>query len=323
MGCAWRQTCFWRDSETLWAHTVASTGQNEPARLQLGLVLADRGKVDEAIAQYRKVLETRPLFVLARCTLGTALARKGRLDEAIAQYEKALEISPDSALAHNNLGLALAGRGHLDQAIAHCQKALRIEPDYAEAHNNLGILLASGGQPEKAIACFQRALEIKPEYAAAHNNLGLALVRHGQVDQAFRYYHESLRLRPDQPDILRNLAWIRATHPDPRFRDGVQAVAAAERAVKLSRNEVHALDALAAAYAEAGRFPEALATARKALDFAVQQHDQPLASALQARIARCTNPESPIVKRCHLPLPSSRQNLSSHRKYSYFSKLRS
>ena len=92
-------------------------------------------------------------------------------------------------------------------------------------------------------------------------------------------------MRPDQPDVLNDLAWIRATHPDPRFRDGAQAVAGAQRAVELSRSEVHAVDTLAAAYAEAGRFPEALVTARKALELARQQNDQALADALRARIA--------------------------------------
>ena len=92
-------------------------------------------------------------------------------------------------------------------------------------------------------------------------------------------------MRPDRLDVLNNLAWIGATHPDPRFRDGVRAVAGAQRAVELSGSEVHTVDTLAAAYAEVGRFPEALATVRKALQLARQQNNPALADALRTRIA--------------------------------------
>ena len=105
---AWRQTTFWQDGETLWTHALACTSQNYVAHNGLGFVLADR------------------------C----------RLDKAMAHYQKALKIKPDYAEAHNNLAIALAGRGQVDSAIAHYQKALKIKPDYAEAHNNLAIALA-------------------------------------------------------------------------------------------------------------------------------------------------------------------------------------
>ena len=81
----------------------------------------------------------------AHSNLGVALADRQLLDEAIAHYRKALEINPDYAEAHNNLGLALADRGPTDEAIAHYRKALEIKPDYAEAHNNLGLALADRG----------------------------------------------------------------------------------------------------------------------------------------------------------------------------------
>ena len=102
-----------------------------------------------------------------------ALARRGRVDEAIAHYRKALEINPDFAEAHNNLGLALADRGRFDEAIAYYQKALEIKPDYAEAHNNLGTVLA-GTRLDEAITEYRKALETKPDFAEAHYNLGLS-----------------------------------------------------------------------------------------------------------------------------------------------------
>ena len=173
MVCAWQQTQYWRDSETLWTHTLACTSQNPIAHNNLGFALAGRGQVDEAIAHYQKALEIKPDYAEAHNNLGNALAGRGQVDEAIAHYRKALEIKPDYAEAHNNLGLrpgrprtgrrghrplpegpgnqarlrrgplqprhcVLAGRGQVDEAIAHYQKALEIKPDYAEAHYNLG-----------------------------------------------------------------------------------------------------------------------------------------------------------------------------------------
>ena len=103
-----------------------------------------------------------------------------------------------------------------------------------------------------------------------------------------RHYQESLRLQPDQASLLNNLAWIRATHPDARLRDGAGAVSAAQRAVELSHGDPAMMDTLAAAYAEAGRFADALATARKALALVGKQNDEAAASGLRARIALYT-----------------------------------
>jgi tetratricopeptide (TPR) repeat protein len=149
-GCAWRQTSFWRDSETLWNHTLACTSRNREAHNHLGLALADRGRIGEAMAQY--------------------------------------------------------------------QKALKIAPDYVRAYNNL--------------------------------------------------------------------AWLLATCPAATLRNGVEAIEHAQRANQLTGGRQPAiLDTLAAAYAEAGRFPEAVATAHKALALATQQGKQTLAKALRTRTA--------------------------------------
>jgi len=290
------------------------------ARYNFALVLARLGRLDEAIIQYRKALEINPNYAEAHNNLGDALVGKGRLDEAITHYQKALEIKPGNAQTHYNLGLALARRGQVDKAIAHYQKALEIKPDYVKAHSTLGDLLASQGNLDEAVrhylvvlrsnprdvrghvqlgkvmACqgkpqaaevyFREALHRKPSNAEACSGLAMALEQQGKIEEALRYYQESLQLGPKQPDILNNLAWIRATHPDPRFRDGAKAVEHALQANQLSGGrQPGLLDTLAAAYAEAGRFPEAIATARKALDLATRQNNRALADVLRARIA--------------------------------------
>jgi Flp pilus assembly protein TadD len=355
MGCAWRQTTFWCDNETLWNHTLACTSRNNVAQNRLGKALADRGQADAAIAHYRKALEIKPDDAEAHDNLGNALAGRGQVDLAIAHYRKALEIQPDDAEAHNNLGVALAGRGQVDLAIAHYRKALETQPDHIEAHNNLAVALAGRGQVDLAIAHYQKVLELKPGYAKVHNNLGNALAGRGQLDLAIAHYQKELEIQPDyaeahynlavilagrgqadaaiahyqkvlalKPDdaearqhlaivvsqregilktlakwraalrlqpndvaLLNNTAWLLATNPNASVRNGRQAVELAERALKLSGGREPAiLGTLAAAYAEAGRFPEAAATARKALQLARQQNQPALADALQGRITQ-------------------------------------
>jgi protein O-mannosyl-transferase len=147
-GFAWRQTSYWQNGETLWTHALATTARNHVTHFNLGIVLAGRGQVDEAIAHYQKVLEIKPDYTEAHYNLGVVLAGRGQIDEAIAHYQKALEITPDYAKACNNLGIILAGRGQVDAAIAHFQKALEIKPDYATARYNLGVALRKRGQPD-------------------------------------------------------------------------------------------------------------------------------------------------------------------------------
>ena len=106
---AWRQTSYWCDSQTLWTHTLACTSQNTTAENNLGILLAERGRFDEAIVYYQKALEIEPNNVVAHDNLGIALVERGRIGEAMAHYRRALEIDPRYATAHNNLGVALGG----------------------------------------------------------------------------------------------------------------------------------------------------------------------------------------------------------------------
>ncbi|MGA2255165.1 MAG: tetratricopeptide repeat protein [Thermoguttaceae bacterium] len=200
MVCAWQQTRHWRDSQTLWTHTLACTPQNQVAHCDLGNALVRRGQVVEAIEHYKRALEIKPNFAEAHCDLGNALVGRGQVDEAIGHYRRALEIRPDYFEAHNNLGLALAGRGQVDEAIILYRKALKIEPDYVEAHNNLGNALAGSGQVDEAIAHYRRALEIKPDFAEANYNLGLILAHRGQVDEAIEHYQKALGLASARDD---------------------------------------------------------------------------------------------------------------------------
>jgi tetratricopeptide (TPR) repeat protein len=284
--CARAQTSYWRDSESLWAHTLACTSDNFIAHNDLGFALLQKGSVDEAITHFQTALQIKPDYAEAHNNLGNALCQKGSVDEAITHFQRALQIKPDYAGAHNNLGNALIKKGKVDEAIVHFQKALQITPDNVEANYNFGMALLQKGNVDEAITHFQKALQIKPDFAEAHNNLGNAMLQKGKVDEAITHFQRALQIKPDFLEVLNNLAWLLATCPDAHIRDGVQAVKYAGRACELTHHGVTLIvGTSAAAYAEAGRFDDAIAAAQKACALAAAAGEQDLLEKNQKLLA--------------------------------------
>ncbi len=232
------------------------------AHYDLGLIFARLDRLDEAITEYRNALEIKPDYAEAHNNLGSILARLGRSDEAITEYRKALEINPHWAEVQNNLGAALKRIGRYDEAILHLRKTVELEPDNADFHYNFGIVLYDQGQLDEASAHFQKALEIKPDHARARNNLRVVKSQREELLKTLGHQRELLRLQPDDIVLLNETAWMLATNPNASIRGGAEAVELAQRAVQLSEGREPAVfGTLAAAYAEAGRFAEAVQTA--------------------------------------------------------------
>ncbi len=288
--CAWQQTRHWRDSTTLWSHTLTCASQNYIAHYNLGLAFAARGQVDEAIAQYRKALEIMPDYVEARTNLGNAFADRGQFDEAIAQFRQALEIRPDCAPAYTGLGNVFADREQIDEAIVQYRKALDIEPGYVNARISLGLILARCGKVDDAIACFRKALDINPFYSLAHYNLGLALVSKGQVNEAIAQYRKALDIEPDNVDAHNNLGLALGGQGQVD-----EAIAHFRKALEIKPTYAGAHYNLGLALACRGQVAEAITHYRAALDLARQQNNQALAESSQAKIRlyEAGRPESP------------------------------
>jgi protein O-mannosyl-transferase len=254
MICTWLRVGYWRDSISLFEHTLKVTSKN--------------------------------YFI--HNNLGVALSLQGKTAEAMAHYEESVRLAPKFAGAHNNLGRVLASQGKLDEAIAQFQTVLRLEPNNASAHNNLAVSLASQGKMEQSAAHFKEYFRLQPDSNSVegHFKLGMVLDGLGEVDEAISHYQEAIRLKPDFPQALNNLAYILASAADPKFRDGAKAVQLAERANQLCEDPAPTLmDTLAVAYAEAGRFPEAIKTSQKAIDLARASNEEDLAKAIEARMS--------------------------------------
>jgi len=316
------QVSYWRDSESLWNHTLACTANNMVANDNLGEALLQKGRVDEAIAYFRKALEIQPNDTLTQTHLAVALFQEGQPNEAFARFRKALALRPADPLIHYNFGVALLHYGQVNEAATQFQKALELQPDYAQDLSRLGNASLHRGQVDEAIALFQTLLKVQPDDTEAHyilgmiflqqgkakeatnqleevlkfqpanpqahDNLGLALLRTGRVPEALIHFQKALELQPDNADARNNLAWVLATSPDASIRNGGKAVELAQQANELSggKNPIF-FGTLAAAYAEAGRFPEAVATTRQALQLATSQKNastDAIVTALQEQL---------------------------------------
>jgi tetratricopeptide (TPR) repeat protein len=173
------------DEQVRFATVAVALRPDSPApHNHLGNALRGKGRLDEAIAEYREALRLNKDYPMAHNNLGAALGAKGRHDEAIAEYREAIRLDPSYAKAHHNLGGHLGKLGRGEEGIAETRKALRLNKDFPEAHYNLGNYLAQKGQLDEAIVEYRETIRLTKSYAEAHCNLGRALQLKGQSAEA-------------------------------------------------------------------------------------------------------------------------------------------
>jgi len=282
----WRQSAMYGNIETLWRITLARNPECWMAHTNLGIVLLQKGQLDDGIAQYRAALQMQPDSWDAEYNLGTALVGKGEVDEAILHCERAVAMQPNDPDGQVSLGDALLQKKRIDEAIVHYQSALAIRPDYFLAHYGLGRAFLEKGEADTAIQHCRTALVIQPDDADCHTVLAVALDEKAEIAEAIQHYEKALAISPKSISALTNLAWLRATSSNEALRNGNEAVKLAGRADELlgGTNAV-VLRTLAAAYAETGQFPKAIESGRAALQLARMHGDRSLAVELEQQIA--------------------------------------
>src|SRR3984893_2701932 len=254
------QTSYWKKSEAIWNHTLAVTENNLVAHGGLGELFLMRNQLDDAMFHFQEVLRIHSEF-------------------GAAPDGKAI------AYAHTAIGHALLQKNEVNKAIFHYRQALQAIPDYRQAALHLGRALFQEGRIDEAIACWQKILSSHPDDADTHTRLGDALVYKRLTGDALAHYEKALQITPGSVVTLNSLAWALATGADARFRNGSRAVQLAQQADQLAqgKNPVF-VRTLAAAYAESGRFNDAIDTAQRALQKALAKGDSALASKLQMDI---------------------------------------
>ncbi len=256
---------------------------------QIGLYIAVTWAVTDFTRSWRfqgVALSVAALMIVTalswRCWLQTSYWR-----DSETLFTHALAVTRNNDVAMNNLGIIFLEKGRLDDAISNLQAAIDVRPENAPAHDNLAkALLRKGGHAAEAMVHYRKLLEIEPENVEARNTLGTALIQQGKLREAISQWQDALAMDPENGNAASNLAWVFATCPDDSFRDGTHAVELAEKALHISGGKIPMIyKVLAAAYAESGRFADAIETAQRGADLATNQGNPALATELQSNIA--------------------------------------
>ncbi len=166
------QTGVWRNNVTLYQHALVVTGDNHVAHNNLGIVLREQGKTDEAIEHFRAAAAIFPAYGDAIANLASALLEKGQVDSAIAYCTDFLRDGRDHVEVRNNLANALRQKGDLDQAAEQYRAAIRLRPDAWQLYYNLALVLADKGQLDEAIRQLEQAQVLAPDNPVVKATLG-------------------------------------------------------------------------------------------------------------------------------------------------------
>jgi Tfp pilus assembly protein PilF len=279
------QVGHWQNSMTLYEYALKVTQNNALVENNYGSVLLEAGRLDEAILHLDKALSITPMRPSAEENLGRIYLKQKKADKAEACFRNAIKSNKTSAELYISLGTALGMQKKSDEALKCLKQALELEPNSSDIHNKLGIALLTTGKPDEAVTHFKLALQTSTIPEGAYINLGLAYNQLGQYELAIQNWKKALELKPNSEAALNNMAYVLAAVDNPSIHDANKAIELAQRACELTEyKEPAMLDTLAIAYAAAGKFDDAKATAEKALNIAKKMGRENLAIEIQNRI---------------------------------------
>ncbi len=245
-----------RDKDNPWLYQVRATAWSL------------KGEHDSALRDMTEAIRLVPDSEPLHLSRGSVYAQKGEHGSAIADYTEAIRLNPNSAPAFHNRGLVYYAKAEDAKAIDDFTQTIRLDPKNTLAFNSRGIAYGRKGEQDKAINDYTEAIKLDPKNALALSNRGAVYARKGEYGRAVEDYTAAVRVEPQHMNATANSAWLLATCPEAKYRDGKKAVELAQRAVKLAgksadwRNDA----ALAAAYAESGDFQKAIEYEKKALE---------------------------------------------------------
>ena len=255
------------------------------AHRNLGTALMGQGNHEQAIKHFQVAIQIQGEGAELFNNLGAAFASRRRYAEAVGYFQQALLLDPDQGEAHLNIGTALRSQGRIDEAVLHYRRALELVADKDRVHYHWGAALRKQGNLDGAIHQYERAIEINPEHSSSHHSLAMVLVLTGRPKDAVSHFEAAIGIEPEWEAPYFGIAWLLATHPDPEVADASKAIERASQAAAFTNHRhPQILDALAAGYALAGRFEEAVATARRAHELASAAQATAMAEAIKQRI---------------------------------------
>jgi arylsulfatase A-like enzyme/tetratricopeptide (TPR) repeat protein len=303
----------------LFDEVIEMEPQEPAAYMHKGAALRLTGRVEESLEPLAEAIRLDPTFAGAHAQLAISRHQLGRRDEAVAGLQSAAEQMPDEPMFCYRLAQLAADRGDLDRAgewlarltelrpgsaaawqmrganacmrqeyataVEQLQEALELNPDSPRALFPLATAHEALGEYDQAVQAYRRQIELSPKSPLAYTHAADILARLGDEAACIELLRQGATVLPERIDIANDLAWHLATTPDTSLRDGAEAVRLAEYASSLKGDEsFNELDTLAAAYAETGRFDDAVSTAERALTVARQLNDPELVRQISVRL---------------------------------------
>jgi predicted TPR repeat methyltransferase len=241
--------------------------------MALAIDLLKQGRLGEADALCRAVLDLEPGCATALHYGGVVAHRQGNNERALALLARSLELVPDQPDWYSNLGNVLQADGRLDEAMAAFRRAIALNPAHANAHNNLGVLLRVHGRLEEAEAAYRTVIAIDPNHPEVYHNLAIVLQQTGRTPLALEAFCKAITLRPAHGDAHRHLALAYSVIGEPE-----KAIEACEEWLKAAPDDPRAHHALAA---YSGRDVPA-----RASDAYVQRVFDAVAGSFETKLAR-------------------------------------
>jgi tetratricopeptide (TPR) repeat protein len=273
------------EAEKVYRAALALAPNDAEALAGLAAVQVGLGDFSAAEETYRRALAIRPRLVRALSGLGLLRASQGSTEEAAELLQQTLVTTPDNAELRLQLGIILAAAGRFSEATEHFSYAVHLQPDNHAARYRLALALASGGRYRESLAHYPTVIAAEPANAEALASYGVALSMTGDASRAITVLRQALEKDSSLLAAQKELAWLLSTARDERFRSPEEAVRWAERLCRATQDKnVSALDTLAAAYASAGRFDDAVRVAGQALEKARQANLHTVAGLIEARL---------------------------------------
>lgn len=245
-----------------------------------------RGKHDleKALRDYEQAITLDPRNAGAYVNRAAALSQKGEREDAIKDEDQAIRLNPNQWEAYFNRATDLWAEGRLDEAIADLERVMKLNPGFVASYTGRAALYRRKGENDKAISDYNKAIEIDPNSAEAYVGRANARIQKKQYTEATNDLERAAQLNPKRLDVVLNsVAWLRATCPEKRIRNGRKAIKEATKACELTEWKIWGyIDTLAAAHAEAGNFDEAIKYQKQILPMA--QEEPKLAEEAKQRL---------------------------------------
>jgi len=257
--------------------------RNAAAWFQRGRITGVRGEFEKALEHLNKAAEMEPRNVAVLMIRAAVLQELGKSDEAMKDVNRALELRPDNPALLRLRAAILAGSGQLSQAVRDLEQVREQGSAEPSIDLQLGLLYSIQKRHGKALEQFDKVLAVEPRNVAALRGRADTLLSLGRHAEAIVDYEKALEVDPNDSGVLNNLAWVLATSPDEKIRDGKRALELAAKACELTEYKAaHILSTLAAAYAENGDFENARKWSQKAVELGSETEKEALQKELES-----------------------------------------